>query len=231
MMTRKIEAAVSFVLVVSCVLFLVFITSCSKTPTAQVIQIDDGLLGNKDLFKIDVFKNYNRFLNQTDFDSRDVSILGVRLGDPESVVLARLGEPDYKRDFGELGINYYYGTRFGVNTTDSLIIHFDNGVVTRWTIYHDLNDLLKGKTKINKTEKQIYREFGLPDKIYRQFTSIKLMYNEGFDIILNDANREVGISFIDPDVQEQLTVQEYETIEVKRPYVINVTKEEKEIIE
>ncbi len=207
---------IATILVVALVLTFV-LRAQSDGPVIDPV-VGNGTIDNNEIFESDIFKDYNRFENKTDFDSRDITVLGVKLGNSKSTVLSRLGQPDDIQDFSELGINYLYGTRFGLNMTDALILHFDNEILTRWTVFYDLNDKLKGKTKIDKREDALYRAYGLPDKIFQQNSFKKLMYNEGFDLGLNDVSKQISLSFVTPDVQKTLTVQEYKIVKKNIPF-------------
>lgn len=98
------------------------------------------------------------------WDSRYVSVKGVRLNDPFDEVLKKLGFPDTQSMHPPDVINIEYSKRLGLEET-GLILHFEKNILKRITFREPFNEFLHGKTKIGHTKAEIYGMFGAPDEV------------------------------------------------------------------
>ena len=104
------------------------------------------------------------FSLQERWDSRHVTVKGVRLNDPFESVIKTIGFPDKQAVHPPNIINIEYSTQLGLNGT-GLILHFENNVLKRITFREAFNPYLVGKTKIQYSKAQIYGLFGVPDDV------------------------------------------------------------------
>jgi hypothetical protein len=119
-----------------------------------------------ELAKDDVFT-----LSKGNFNSTQISFLGVMLGDSYEEVIHRLGIPDViiipkDKSFK----NLEYNNKIGVNGTNpGLSIHLENNTVTRITVMNTFNKYLQGNTTLGQSKETIYAMFDVPD--YQSFVS------------------------------------------------------------
>ena len=130
--------------------------------------------------------------------SRNVSLYGIGLGAMIPEVVAAFGQPDKRNELIIEGItNLEYGKK--INLTDNgLIFHFENGTLTRMTIIRVFTEHYQTKTQLNFTKREVYEQFGIPDKqstvlAYRVFT----YDTQGIEIFLKGRNAN-RISFFVP---------------------------------
>lgn len=146
----------------------------------------------KELTKDDVLKLMDDFQINSSF----VSVKGVRLGDADETVIAKLGRPASFESLEEGSLNL----RFEDKTTRAteMIVHLDNGFVTRMAIKPGLNDKLVGKSKMNYTKDDVTRAFGKPDKAYdTKYYHIYEYHQLGLEIYLKARDME-GYGFVLP---------------------------------
>ncbi len=114
-----------------------------------------------------------------------VTVAGVRLGMTQAQVLALLGPADKAEeyDFGAV-TNWEYGAGIGLSDT-GIIVHFENGFVTRITMLEPLNKYLIGSTQIGTSKETIYNTLGLPDRQYDIKSGRFFVYNtRGIEVYL-----------------------------------------------
>ncbi len=100
--------------------------------------------------------------SQKDLVSIEVSVLGTTLGQKAVDVLSILGTPDSRAEFPPNIQNYEYGKAIGLEY-NGLILHFEDGILTRITMNEFFREKLIGKTKEIVDKKGVYGKFGAPD--------------------------------------------------------------------
>ncbi|MEK6904093.1 MAG: hypothetical protein AABW87_00705 [Nanoarchaeota archaeon] len=117
-----------------------------------------------ELTKSDIFSISN-------FNAKQVSVFGVRLGDTQEIIFKKLGKAD-KEEFYDPDIsNWEYSKAIDLQFA-GLVFQFKSGILTRITIKQPFNKFLKGETKIDHTKEEIYAMFGNPDSSrYVQYSS------------------------------------------------------------
>lgn len=148
-----------------------------------------------EIAKDDVFS-----LSKGDFNSTQLSFLGVMLGDSYDDVMLRLGEPDAQLNSEKEGLkNLDYNKRIGINgTVAAMTLHFENETLTRITIKPLFNKYLQGNTTLGQSKEYVYAIFDTPD--YQSFLSYLKVFHyveKGVEFYFRSKNVEV-ISFIMP---------------------------------
>lgn len=99
------------------------------------------------------------------FKAADITVKGVKLGDPYETMIEKLGTPDKQLPVNDQTINVEYGERLKLSDTGLIIQLKDNSVIA-FTFKQPFNPLLIGKTKIVHSKEDIYLQvLGKPDNI------------------------------------------------------------------
>jgi len=114
-----------------------------ELPTTKIYE-----LTNVDLFSLENWNSY------------DVTVKGVALGDTLDQVEQILGDPDDVQIYNPVVSTLVYKE----NGKDALLFYIANKQVRRIIIRPGFNDHLIGKTKIDYELRAIYDEFGIPDE-------------------------------------------------------------------
>ncbi len=133
-----------------------------------------------------------------DIDSRNVMVMGIKLGDSMDDVLTKIGAPDIETQVGPNSFNYEFREKLAADHV-ALLFHSDNGTVTRITVRPEFNRYLKGKTAIHNISKSnMYSMFGKPDKLeLLSYFTVYYFYEKGFETIV-DAKFMAGFSLVPP---------------------------------
>ncbi len=98
--------------------------------------------------------------------SSKLTIAGVQLSMTQTQVQALLGKADKEDSYDFGGIqNWAYGKSLGLSS-NGIIVHFENGFVTRITVLEPLTEHLVGTTQLGMTKEKVYATFGIPDRQY-----------------------------------------------------------------
>jgi hypothetical protein len=148
-----------------------------------------------EIAKDDVFT-----ISKGNFNSTQISFLGVMLGDSYDYVMLRLGEPDAKLNSEKEGLkNLDYNKRIGINgNVSAMTLHFENNTLTRITIKPLFNKYLHGNTTLGQSKEYVYAVFDVPD--YQSFLSYLKVFHyveKGVEFYFRAKNVDI-ISFIIP---------------------------------
>ncbi len=113
--------------------------------------------------------------------SEDISVFDVALGSTQAEVIGKIGLPDLETTY-PMSANWEYREGLLLDSV-GLLIHFDNGIVTRITIKESFNKYLHGEAVIDHDKADIFRLFGKPDesKLLSYFTQYTY-YGKGFEV-------------------------------------------------
>lgn len=159
---------------------LLALTACSPLPAEQ-----QGVLGTVERAPTEVL---GADVISSNYTSREITVLGARVGMTEEELIALLGAPDKQQefDFGQIR-NLEYGTSLGLEQS-GVLYHFENGFLTRITVYPPMLPLLEGKTKTGITNNEVYAAMGSPDRQYDYSSGRFFVYNErGIEVYLKDS--------------------------------------------
>ncbi len=133
-----------------------------------------------------------------DIDSRNIMVMGIKLGDPMENVFTAVGTPDIETQVGPNSYNYEYRERLLVEHV-ALLFHSDNGTITRITFRPSFNRYLKGETVIQDHSKEdVYRIFGKPDILEPvSYFTIYYFYEKGFEVVV-EKKEMGGFSLVPP---------------------------------
>jgi len=93
-----------------------------------------------------------------------VSVKGVKLGDTLDRVKEKLGNADFQRSYPPNVLNWEYASSIDTLGT-GILLHFENGILTRITLAEPFNKYLIDKTKIGSTTEDLYKNLGKPTDI------------------------------------------------------------------
>ncbi len=175
--------------------------------------------------KYEIAKDDIFTISKGNFNSTQISFLGVMLGDSFEEVIHRLGIPDVIVTPNDNSFkNLEYKNKIGVNGTNpGLSIHLDNDTVTRITVMGPFNKYLNGNTTLGQSKEFIYAVFDVPD--YQNFvTNLRVFHyvNKGVEFYF-DGNYVDRMSFLYPhDFKgvKYITIQK----EIQQGVVANVTE-------
>jgi hypothetical protein len=134
------------------------------------------------------------------FNSTQLSFLGVMLGDSYDKVLELLGTPDLESRAADGSYrNLEYGKKIGIGEEEAgLVIHIDDSTVTRITVTKSFNKYLHGNTTLGQPKELVYALFDTPD--YQSVVSNMKVFHyveKGTEIYF-DARNVDRMSFINP---------------------------------
>jgi len=173
-----------------------------------------------EIAKDDVFT-----ISKGNFNSTELSFLGVMLGDSYDDVILRLGEPDAEPNTGDQGYkNLDYNKRIGINgTVAAMTLHFENDTLTRVTIKPLFNKYLHGNTTLGQSKEYVYAVFDVPD--YQSFLSYLKVFHyveKGVEFYFRAKNVDV-VSFIMPSDFKGVTYATQQT-SLGNGIIANVTE-------
>lgn len=163
-------------------------------------------------------------LTMGNFNSTQLSFLGVMLGDSYEKVIELLSMPDAEfRAYDESFKNLEYNKQIGIGAEEAgLIIHLDNDTVTRITLTTSFNKYLHGNTTIGQPKELVYALFDTPDYL-SSLSSLRVFHyvEKGVEIYFSARNVD-RISFIYP---HEFKGVEYVTVptEIANGVFVNTT--------
>ena len=175
------------VMLVSVLVFAACAPTKQKAPRVYLNKTTEV----KDLGKDDVLA----MMDQHQINSSFVAIRGLRLGDVDETVIARLGRPVSYESFEEGSLNLRYENK--VTNETQLIIHLENGTVRRMVVDPGFDGLV-GRSRMNYSKADATRSFGKPDRVYdTKFYHIYEYHNLGLEIYFKAGNMG-GYGFVPP---------------------------------
>jgi outer membrane protein assembly factor BamE (lipoprotein component of BamABCDE complex) len=158
---------------------LALVTACAPLPASQQGVLGTVVRAPTEALGADVISS--------NYTTEQITVLGARIGMSETEVIALLGAPDKQQefDFGAIR-NLEYGPSLGLQTS-GVLYHFENGLLTRTTVYAPLNEYLIGSTKTGLRNTDVYSALGSPDRQYDYSNGRFFVYNErGIEVYLKD---------------------------------------------
>jgi len=139
-------------------------------------------------------------LTKGDFNSTQLSFLGIMLGDSRNKVVELLGIPDVEFTAADKSYkNLEYRENIGIGEQEAgLSIHFENDTVTRITVTKSFNKYLHGNTTLGQPKELVYALFDTPD--YQSVVANMRVFHyveKGMELYF-DARDVDRMSFINP---------------------------------
>jgi len=164
--------------------FVEFMFNYSERPEAKY-----------ELARDDIFS-----VSSGDFTSKDISILGIMIGDSYEKVLEELGIPDTTYIAPDKSYkNMEYRRKIGIGGVSSgAIYHLENDTVTIINIRSSFQKYLHGNTSMGTDRGLTYGIIGIPD--YQDFADIYRVHHyieKGLDIYFK-TDRSAIYSFYEP---------------------------------
>jgi hypothetical protein len=186
-------------LIAVCILAVLLISGCKTEPESEggVIAANIAARPHKEpgvtyeLTEIDMHQ-------YADLTAKDVSILGVKLGNSYNTVILKLSQPDLISSYQDGRVkNLEYKTSIGTKDI-GLIMHFENETLTRMTVMQPFNKYLVGETVMNHTKREVYDLFGIPERFRDEaYFRIFAYDSKGIDAFVKK-EQLYGISFYLP---------------------------------
>lgn len=102
-----------------------------------------------------------RLMDDNLITSKQVTVFGIKLGDPPSALIKKMGAPQYIDDFGDV-VNFKYEAP---NTNETIIIfHMVNDEIKRIVIREGMQQVLINESRLGMNLRNITDKFGKPDK-------------------------------------------------------------------